>query len=61
MAFVVRRPGSTATADDVIHWSREQMANYKVPRVVEFLDELPLNATGKVVKDALRQHAAGRR
>ena len=30
------------------------MANYKVPRVVEFLDALPLNATGKVVKDELR-------
>jgi acyl-CoA synthetase (AMP-forming)/AMP-acid ligase II len=37
------------------------MANYKVPRVVEFLDELPLNATGKVAKDALRARAgAGR-
>ena len=35
------------------------MANYKVPRVVEIVDALPLNATGKVIKDALR--AAGRR
>jgi acyl-CoA synthetase (AMP-forming)/AMP-acid ligase II len=34
------------------------MANYKVPRVVEFMDELPLNATGKVVKDLLRERAA---
>ena len=58
MAFVVRRPGSTATGDDIIQWSREQMANYKVPRVVEFMDELPLNATGKVVKDVLRERAA---
>ncbi len=33
MAFVVRRPGSAVTADDIIAWSREQMANYKVPRV----------------------------
>ena len=30
------------------------MANYKVPRVVEVVDELPINATGKVVKDELR-------
>ncbi len=57
MAFVVRRPGSAVTADDIIEWSREQMANYKVPRVVELLDELPVNATGKVVKEALRQRA----
>jgi acyl-coenzyme A synthetase/AMP-(fatty) acid ligase len=33
------------------------MANYKVPRNVEFLDELPMNATGKVVKDELRARA----
>jgi acyl-CoA synthetase (AMP-forming)/AMP-acid ligase II len=33
------------------------MANYKVPRVVEVVDELPLNATGKVVKDLLRERA----
>jgi acyl-CoA synthetase (AMP-forming)/AMP-acid ligase II len=31
------------------------MANYKVPRVVELVDELPINATGKVMKDALRE------
>ena len=58
MAFVVRRPGSTVSSDDIIEWSREQMANYKVPRAVEFVDELPLNATGKVVKDVLRASAA---
>ena len=46
------------TADDIIEWSRDQMANYKVPRAVEIVDELPLNATGKVMKDALRQRAA---
>ena len=36
------------------------MANYKVPRVVEIVDALPLNATGKVLKDELRVQAAGR-
>ena len=54
-AFVVRRPGATVCADEVIAWAREEMANYKVPRSVEFLDELPLNATGKVMKDVLRE------
>ena len=42
------------SADGLIAWSRERMAGYKVPRYVEFLDELPTNATGKVVKDRLR-------
>jgi HIP---CoA ligase len=59
MAFLVRRTGSTVTGDDIIEWSRERMANYKAPRIVEFVDELPLNATGKVIKDALRERATG--
>ena len=58
MAFVVTRPGTATTGDDIIAWCRDQMANYKVPRVVEIVDELPLNATGKVVKDELRERAA---
>ena len=55
-AFVVLRdePGVAAVAgEDLIAWSRERMAGYKVPRYVEFLDELPLNATGKVMKNLL--------
>jgi HIP---CoA ligase len=60
MAFVVPRPGSTLTADDIVGWSRERMANYKAPRVVELTDELPVSATGKVLKDALRERAADR-
>ncbi|MER7761815.1 FadD3 family acyl-CoA ligase [Streptomyces sp. NPDC097619] len=53
-AYVVRRPGSVLTADDLIAWSRREMANYKVPRRVEFLAELPRNASGKVLKTELR-------
>ncbi|MFE6361061.1 FadD3 family acyl-CoA ligase [Streptomyces sp. NPDC057806] len=53
-AYVVRRPGSVLTADDLMAWSRREMANYKVPRSVEFVAELPRNASGKVVKRALR-------
>ena len=60
MASVVPSAGSTVTADKIIEWSRQQMANFKVPRVVELVDELPLNATGKVMKDALRQRSATR-
>lgn len=53
-AYVVRRPRSVLTADDLIAWSRREMANYKVPRTVEFVGELPRNASGKVVKGELR-------
>jgi HIP---CoA ligase len=54
-AFVVLEGGRDggATADTLITWSRDRMAGFKVPRYVEFLDELPLNATGKVMKDQL--------
>ena len=55
MAFVVLRPGATISGAEVIEWSRDQMANYKVPRRIEIVDELPLNATGKVMKDVLRE------
>lgn len=51
-AFVVRR--SPLSVEDLLAWSRERMAGFKVPRSVEFLEELPLNATGKVMKDQLR-------
>ncbi|MCY0955001.1 FadD3 family acyl-CoA ligase [Streptomyces sp. H27-S2] len=53
-AYAVRRPGSTLTSDDLIAWSRREMANYKVPRAVEFVAELPRNASGKVLKRELR-------
>lgn len=53
-AYVVRRAGAVLTGDDLIAWARREMANYKVPRVVEFLGELPRNASGKVVKGELR-------
>ncbi|WP_059017808.1 FadD3 family acyl-CoA ligase [Mycobacterium sp. M26] len=53
-AFVVRKRGSDVTGEELIAWSRDRMAGFKVPRTVEFLDALPLNATGKVMKDHLR-------
>jgi HIP---CoA ligase len=54
-AFIVRKDGkAVVSGDELIAWSRDRMAGFKVPRFVEFLDELPLNATGKVMKDKLR-------
>jgi acyl-CoA synthetase (AMP-forming)/AMP-acid ligase II len=58
MAFVIRRPDSMATERDIIDWARREMANYKAPRHVVFVEELPLNATGKVLKYALREQGA---
>jgi acyl-CoA synthetase (AMP-forming)/AMP-acid ligase II len=58
MAFVVT--SGSLTAAELIAWSRDQMANYKVPRAVEMVDALPLTATGKVQKDDLRARAAAR-
>ena len=57
VAFVVLRAGATLAEDELIAWSRERMANYKVPRRVEVVRELPLNATGKVLKYVLRERA----
>ena len=53
--IVVVEDGNTVVScDELIEWSRDRMAGFKVPRFVEFLKELPLNATGKVMKDRLR-------
>ena len=60
MAFVVVAPGVTLEPDELVAWSREAMANYKVPRAVELVDELPVNAAGKVEKETLRARAAAR-
>ena len=53
-AFVVRRPNSVLSEDAVIAYTREHLANFKCPRSVAFVDELPRNAGGKVVKPILR-------
>jgi acyl-CoA synthetase (AMP-forming)/AMP-acid ligase II len=51
-AFVVAK--SKISEHDLLVWCRERMAGFKAPRFIAFLDELPLNATGKVMKDQLR-------
>lgn len=53
-AYVVLRPGAVATEAELIVWSRENMANYKVPRGFVMVDDLPRNAAGKVLKTELR-------
>ena len=51
-AFVVAK--TNVSEDELLVWCRERMAGFKAPRSIQFLEELPLNATGKVMKDELR-------
>jgi acyl-coenzyme A synthetase/AMP-(fatty) acid ligase len=55
----VLRPGQVANAEELIAWSRLNMANYKVPREIEFHSELPKNAAGKVLRSELRRLDVG--
>jgi len=56
-AFIVARSGSKLTVEDVMAWSRQRLANYKVPRYVEFVPLLPRNMMLKVEKVVLREQA----
>lgn len=53
-AFIVTKPGAALAADALIAWSRDNMATYKVPKYVEFIDELPTTGTGKVLRRLLK-------
>jgi long-chain acyl-CoA synthetase len=53
-AFIVKKPGATATENEIVEWCRENMASYKYPRLIEFRDSLPMTATGKILKRELR-------
>ncbi|TZG29387.1 FadD3 family acyl-CoA ligase [Sphingomonas montanisoli] len=53
-AYIVARPGAAKDAKALIGWSRDNMANYKVPRTISFVEALPRNASGKVEKFKLR-------
>ena len=53
-AFVVLNAGATISERELIEWTKGQIAAYKYPRIVEFIDQLPMNATGKILKRELR-------
>jgi len=53
-AFVVLKPGATATADELRTFARERLAHFKCPHSVTFVSELPKTATGKIQKFVLR-------
>jgi fatty-acyl-CoA synthase len=58
-AFVVLKPGQALTADEVKDFVKQNLARYKVPRDVTFVEELPRTPTGKVLKRTLREEHAG--
>ncbi|CAB4531190.1 unannotated protein [freshwater metagenome] len=58
-AFVLATSGTKPDSMQIIAWAKENMANFKAPKYVEVVDELPLNASGKVLKFELRDRALG--
>ncbi|MEZ0073260.1 long-chain-fatty-acid--CoA ligase [Planotetraspora sp. GP83] len=55
LAVVVRRPGTEATEEELLSWTRERLAHYKCPTAITFADELPRNPSGKILKRELRR------
>ncbi|MNL69516.1 Long-chain-fatty-acid--CoA ligase [compost metagenome] len=53
-AFIVKKAGTELAADELITWCRDNMASYKAPRHVRFLDALPTAGAGKVLRRLLR-------
>jgi acyl-CoA synthetase (AMP-forming)/AMP-acid ligase II len=59
-ALVIPRAGARIGAEELIAWARRDLAGYKLPRSIEFVDELPRTPTGKVLKRELRDRYAAR-
>jgi fatty-acyl-CoA synthase len=53
-SFVVRKDGSDLTADEVVRWCKQHLADYKCPKAVAFVDEIPKGPSGKLLRRALR-------
>jgi fatty-acyl-CoA synthase len=56
-AFVILKGGSELTGDELRAFARERLARYKVPKIIEFVDDLPKTSTGKIQKFVLRDRA----
>jgi len=52
-AVIIKKPGDPTTEEQLVAWGKEQFAAYKYPRLVQFVDALPLTSTGKVIKREL--------
>jgi acyl-CoA synthetase (AMP-forming)/AMP-acid ligase II len=54
-AIVVKKPGAEVTQEEIIAFARQRIAHYKAPRSVDFIDALPRNPSGKILKRELRK------
>jgi long-chain acyl-CoA synthetase len=52
-AFVILKPDTSVSQEELVEWGKEQMAAYKYPRMVTIVESLPMTATGKLLKRAL--------
>ena len=59
-AFVIKDQDAQVSASELIRFCKARLAHYKVPREVEFVEELPLSSTGKVLRRVLRQRERDR-
>ena len=60
MACIILKKGETMTADEMKDYIRSHMAKHKVPKYIDFIDEFPMNAAGKILKYKMREDAAAR-
>ena len=58
-AFIVLKPGVEASADELMAFVKERVASYKQVRAIEFIDEIPKSASGKILRRILRQREQG--
>ncbi len=60
-AYVVRNPDTTVTAEDLVAHCRQHLAAYKIPRAVQFVDDVPITASGKIMRRLLKDYDDGTR
>lgn len=54
-AYVIKQQGADVTENELVKFCKERLSHYKVPRSIEFVDSLPISATGKILRRVLRQ------
>ncbi len=60
-AYVVLMPDAKVTSEDLVAHCREHLAAYKIPRAVQFVDEVPITASGKIMRRLLKDYDDGTR
>ena len=60
MAYIQKKPDAEVSEPELVRYCKDQLAHYKVPRKVEFVESMPLSATGKVLRRVLRQQSSSR-